>query len=42
MVLQAEGYTGRHACFLGVFERQDEVVQGRPTYKKPGEKVFLF
>ena len=42
MLLQAEGYAGGYACFLGVFELQDEVVQGRPTYKKPGEEVFLY
>ena len=26
----------------GVFERQAEVVESRPTYKKPGEEAFLF
>jgi serine/threonine protein kinase len=42
VVLQAKGYSGYNAGRLGVFERQQEVVQGRPTYKKRGEKVFLF
>ena len=42
VVLQADGYTGVEAEFLGVFELQAEVVQGRPTYKKRGAKEFLF
>jgi hypothetical protein len=41
MLLQAEGYAGEQAGRLGVFELQEEVVQGRPTYKKPEEGVPL-
>ena len=42
VALQAEGYAGRNAGKLGVFELQEEVVQDRPTYKKQGEEQFLF
>ena len=41
-VLQAEGWTGGHAVRLGLLERQEEMVQGRPTYKKRGKDEFLF
>jgi hypothetical protein len=40
--LQAEGYAGEHASMLGMFKLQEEMVQGRPTYKKPGRDEFLF
>ena len=36
VILQAENYTGTKSEFLGRFQLQDEMVQGRPTYKKPG------
>ena len=42
VALVAEGYAGSSASYLGVFERQEEVVQGRPTYKKKGQEMFLF
>ena len=42
VALQAEGYTGAKAGMLGVFERQEEVVNGRPAYKKEEEEHFLF
>lgn len=42
VVLYADGYTGRSATRLGVFELQEEVVQGRPTYKKRDEEQYLF
>jgi hypothetical protein len=42
VLFREDGVTAQHAGLLGVFELQEEVVQGRPTYKKPGEKVFLF
>ena len=42
VAMQADGYTGKKAERLGVFELQAEVVQGRPTYKKRGEQMFLF
>jgi hypothetical protein len=42
IALQANGYTGKNAGCLGVFELQAEVVQGRPTYKKRGKEEFLF
>ena len=42
VVLHADGYTGVQAAYLGVFELQAKVVQGRPTYKKRGVEVFLF
>jgi hypothetical protein len=42
VVLQADGYTGSKAEYLGVFELQVEVVQGRPTYKKRGAEESLF
>ena len=42
VVLAVEGYSGLHAEWLGVYERQDEVVEGRPTFKKPGEEQYLF
>jgi Ran GTPase-activating protein (RanGAP) involved in mRNA processing and transport len=43
----AEGYAGANASCLGVFVRQEEMVQGRPTYKAQLERVpdqvtFLF
>jgi hypothetical protein len=42
VALQVNGYTGKNAGCLGVFELQTEVVQGRPTYKKRGKKLFLY
>jgi len=42
VVLAAEGYAGHNAEWLGLYERKDEVVEGRPTFKKPGEEQYLF
>jgi hypothetical protein len=42
VALHAEGYTGAKTGYLGIFERQEEMVEERPTYKKPGKKEFLF
>ena len=42
VALMAEGYAGAFAKYLGVFELQEDVVQERPTYKKKGQKLFLF
>jgi hypothetical protein len=42
VALVAEGYAGSSASFLGLFELQEVVVQGRPTYKKEGREVFLY
>lgn len=36
VLLQAEDYTGTNSEFLGQFQLQDNMVQGRQTYKKPG------
>ena len=40
--LRAKGYVGHNAEKLGVFELQEGLVRGRPAYKKPGKKLFLF
>ena len=42
VALLADGYTGKSAGRLGVFELQAAVVQGRPTYKKRGAEEFLY
>jgi ribosomal protein S19 len=41
MVLQAEGCEHNTTC-LGVFELQEAMVQGRPTYKQPGSDKKLY
>ena len=40
--LVAEGYAGPADYALGVFEQQEEVAWGRPTFKKNGQELFLF
>jgi hypothetical protein len=42
VALQAEGYSGAKVGYLGVFKWQERVLQGRPTYKKPGKDEYLF
>ena len=44
VLLLAEGYAGSyenmHADKLGMFEQEEKMAQGRPTYKKLGKKEF--
>jgi hypothetical protein len=42
VALQAEGYSGAKVGNLGMFKWQERVLQGRPTYKKPGKDEYLF
>ena len=43
VALLAEGYAGKYADkLLGMFVWQEEVVEGRPAYKKEEEEHFLF
>ena len=43
IVLAAASYTGEHADYLGEYELQEEMVEGRPTYRqKTGLLWYLF